>query len=70
MSCRRGVRKRQLASRVLDAIIGVVDPPIEHHDVTTIMRMISDIQTDIHAIRRLLEDENGEAEEEDPEDHA
>lgn len=41
--------------------------PIEHRDVTTIMRLIGDVQTDVRAIRELLEAEYGE-EEEAPED--
>jgi hypothetical protein len=42
--------------------------PIEERDLTTIMAMIGDIRDDVHAIRKLLEDdENGE--EEAPEDH-
>jgi hypothetical protein len=45
-----------------------VELPIEHGDVTTIMAMIGDIQADVRAIRKLLEDENGE--EEAPEDDA
>jgi hypothetical protein len=41
-----------------------VEPPISHRDVTTIMRLIGDVQLDVHAIRLLLEDEDdGEAEE-------
>jgi hypothetical protein len=43
-----------------------VDPPIDHRDVTTIMRMLGDIQEDVCEIRFLLEDEDGE--EEVPED--
>ena len=43
-----------------------VESPIEHRDVTTIMRLLADIQTDVRRIRNLLEDENGE--EEAPED--
>jgi len=39
----------------------------EERDLTTIMAMIGDIRDDVHAIRKLLEDENGE--EEAPEDH-
>ena len=31
--------------------------PIEHRDVTTIMRLLSDIQVDVNEIRELLEDE-------------
>lgn len=46
-----------------------MEPPIEHRDVTTIMRMIGDIQVDVRGIRNLLEDEDGEEEEEAPEDH-
>jgi hypothetical protein len=44
-----------------------VEPPIEHRDVTTIMAILGDIQADVSAIRRNLEDEDGEAEE-TPED--
>jgi hypothetical protein len=36
---------------------------IEHSDVTTIMGLLGDIKDDVHEIRRLLEDENGEEEE-------
>jgi phage host-nuclease inhibitor protein Gam len=43
-----------------------VESPIEHRDVTTIMRLLGDIQTDVRRIRNLLEDEDGE--EEAPED--
>ena len=42
--------------------------PIEHRDVTTIMGLIGDVQTDVRAIRELLEAEYGEEEEEAPED--
>ena len=42
---------------------GCVEPPIEHRDVTTIMRMVGDIQVDVREIRELLEeDEDGEEE--------
>lgn len=44
---------------------GTLEPPIEHRDVTTIMRMIGDIQGDVLRIRSLLEDEDGEEAEED-----
>jgi hypothetical protein len=37
---------------------------MEHRDVTTIMRLIADIHADVRRIRRLLEDDNGEEEEE------
>ena len=40
-----------------------VEPPIEHRDVTTTMRLLSDIQVDMREIRELLEeDEDGEEE--------
>ncbi|MFN0153930.1 MAG: hypothetical protein ACKVUT_06075 [Gaiella sp.] len=39
-----------------------------HRDVTTIMRLIADIQGDVQRIRQLLEEEDGwEEEEETPE---
>ena len=44
-----------------------MEPPIHHTDVTTIMRLLGDIQLDVNRIRNLLEDEDGE-EEEVPED--
>jgi hypothetical protein len=44
-----------------------VDPPIEHRDVTTIMGLLGDIQSDVARIRELLEDDDGE-EPEAPED--
>ena len=47
-----------------------MEPPIEHRDVTTTMGMISDIQVDVRAIRKFLEEDDGEEEEEAPEDHA
>jgi hypothetical protein len=43
-----------------------IEPRISHQDVTTIMRIVGDIQEDVHEIRTLLEDEDGE--EEAPED--
>jgi hypothetical protein len=45
----------------------VIQPPIEQRDVTTIMRLLSDIQIDVSRIRELMEEDNGE-EEEVPED--
>lgn len=42
-----------------------MEPPIEHQDVTTIMALLGDIKNDVRRIRTLLEDENGEEEEED-----
>jgi hypothetical protein len=40
-----------------------VDAPIEHRDVTTIMALLGSIHEDVHAIRKLLENEDGEEEE-------
>jgi hypothetical protein len=45
-----------------------VESPIGHQDVTTIMMLLGDIQTDVRRIRVLLEEEDGEGEEEAPED--
>jgi hypothetical protein len=44
-----------------------VESPISHQDVTTIMSLLGDIQSDVRAIRDLLEEEDGE---EAPEDDA
>jgi hypothetical protein len=38
----------------------VIEQPIDHRDVTTIMALLGDIQSDVHAIRTLLEEEDGE----------
>lgn len=46
-----------------------VEPPIDHRDVTTIMRLLGDIQHDVARIRSLLEEDDGE-EKEAPEDDA
>jgi hypothetical protein len=46
-----------------------VEQPIEHRDVTTIMRLLGDIQHDVARIRGILEEDDGE-EEEVPEDDA
>jgi phage host-nuclease inhibitor protein Gam len=56
-----------LRRRAAAATIKAVEPPIEHRDVTTTMRLIGDIQLDVSRIRGPLEDEDGE-EEELPED--
>ncbi len=40
-----------------------------HTDVTTIMDLLADIRDDVRALRRILEDDDGE-EEEDPETDA
>jgi hypothetical protein len=45
------------------ATIAQVELPIEHRDVTTIMRLLGDIQQDVARIRRLLEEDDGEEEE-------
>jgi hypothetical protein len=47
-----------------------VDPLISHGDVTTIMEMLGDIRADIAAIRGVLEEDNGEEEEGNPEANA
>lgn len=39
-----------------------MEPVISHGDVTTIMRMLADIQQDVRVIRNLLEEGNGEEE--------
>ena len=39
-----------------------VELPIEHRDVTTIMALLGDIKDDVHAIRILLEGNDGEEE--------
>jgi hypothetical protein len=39
-----------------------VELPIEHRDVTTIMRLLADIHEDVLRIRQILEDEDGEEE--------
>ncbi|MGH3011038.1 MAG: hypothetical protein ACRDLZ_03260 [Gaiellaceae bacterium] len=41
--------------------------PIDHREVTTIMGLLGDIQSDVHAILKLLEEDDGE-EEETPQD--
>jgi hypothetical protein len=45
-----------------------MEPLVSHGDVTTIMELLGDMRTDLHAIRILLEEDDGE-EEEDPEAH-
>jgi hypothetical protein len=39
-----------------------VEPPIQFSDVTTIMRLLADIQFDVRVIRNLLEDDDDETE--------
>jgi hypothetical protein len=48
------------------ATIPVVEP-LDHRDITTVMMLLGDIQSDVRRIRRMLEEDYGE-EEEDPED--
>ena len=48
--------------------MALVEPPIEHRDVTTIMALLGNIDENVRAIRALLEDDDGE--EEAPEDDA
>lgn len=45
-----------------------VEPPIQFSDVTTIMRLLAEMQVDVRAIRNLLEDDDAEEEasEDDP----
>jgi hypothetical protein len=45
----------------------LVEPLISHRDVTTIMEMLGDIRADIAAIRGVLEEDDGEEEEGNPE---
>lgn len=40
-----------------------MQPVVSHQDVTTIMRLLGDIQRDIERIRLLLEEDHGEEEE-------
>jgi hypothetical protein len=42
-----------------------VEPPISHGDVTTIMKLLGDIQQDVARIKDLLEGEDEEEEEAD-----
>ena len=44
-----------------------IEAPTSHSDVTTIMRLISDIQIDVRKIRELMEDDEDGEEEEVPE---
>jgi hypothetical protein len=39
-----------------------VEPPIEHHDVTTIMRILADTHDEVVRIRMILEDDDDEEE--------
>jgi hypothetical protein len=61
--CPRQVPKWHLWDAEIDATMWRVEPPIEHRDVTTIMRLLSDIQVDVHEIRELLEEDEGGEEE-------
>jgi hypothetical protein len=48
--------------------MALVEPPIEHRDVTTIMALLGNIDENVRAIRALLEEDGGE--EEAPENDA
>jgi len=39
-----------------------IEPLIDHNDITTIMRLLADIQQDVRGIREFLEDDDGEEE--------
>jgi hypothetical protein len=39
-----------------------IEPPINHHDVTTIMSLLGYIHEDVAEIRNLLEEDRGEEE--------
>jgi hypothetical protein len=41
-----------------------IEWPISHRDVTTIMALLGDIDEHVREIRRMLEDDDGEEEEE------
>lgn len=41
---------------------GAIEPLISHQDVTTIMELLADMKDDLHVIRELLEDDDGEEE--------
>jgi hypothetical protein len=57
------VPKRRLAELRYRRKHSVIEPPIEHRDVTTIMGQLADIHDEVWRIRKLLEDEDGEEEE-------
>jgi hypothetical protein len=42
--------------------MGHFEPLISLQDVTTIMRLLDEIQQDVHGIRDLLDDDHGEEE--------
>jgi hypothetical protein len=44
------------------------EPVIYRQEVLTIMWLLSDVRSDLAAVRALLEDDDGEEEEEDSED--
>ena len=61
--CRsRHALKSALRKLTASATLGALEPPIDHHNVTTIMGLLGDIQHDVAGIRRLLEDEDGQEE--------
>jgi hypothetical protein len=60
-------RHQSLAASAVGRNDVLVEPLISHRDVTTIVEMLGDIRADIAAIRGVLEEDNGEEEEGDPE---
>ena len=61
-AARRTRRDRPLVPTHWNGHDPFIEQPIDHRDVTTSMALLGDIQTDVHAIRRLLEEEDGEEE--------
>jgi hypothetical protein len=49
-----------------ETTIGSIEPLISHQDVTTIMRLLGEIQQDVQEIRDLLEEDDGEEEAPEP----
>lgn len=41
----------------------MIDLPIDHRDITTIMSLLGYIQEDVRRIRKVVEEEDGEEEE-------
>jgi hypothetical protein len=51
-----------LRARSRAATIVLIEPLIDHGDVTTVMGLLGDIQLDVQRIRALLEEDDGEEE--------
>jgi hypothetical protein len=62
LGARRTRRNRPLVPAHRSGNDPLIEQPIDHRDVTTIMALLGDIQADVHVIRRLLEEEDGEEE--------